>query len=60
MCGRFQASRAPAEVARWFKTIGPPPNLRQRYNAAPSGSQEPAAMAWRQIASRYERSARLR
>ena len=36
MCGRFQASRAPAEVARWFKTAGPLANLRQRYNAAPT------------------------
>jgi putative SOS response-associated peptidase YedK len=23
MCGRFQASRSPAEIARWFKTTGP-------------------------------------
>ncbi len=38
MCGRFQASRAPAEVARWFKTTGPLPNARERYNAAPTQS----------------------
>jgi putative SOS response-associated peptidase YedK len=36
MCGRFQASSAPAELARWFKTTGPLPNVQQRYNAAPS------------------------
>jgi putative SOS response-associated peptidase YedK len=36
MCGRFQASRSAAEVARWFKTTGPLPNLRARYNAAPT------------------------
>jgi len=36
MCGRFQASRSAEEVARWFKTTGPLPNLRQRYNAAPT------------------------
>jgi putative SOS response-associated peptidase YedK len=36
MCGRFQASSSPAELARWFKTTGPSPNVRQRYNAAPT------------------------
>ena len=36
MCGRFQASSSPAELARWFKTTGPVPNMRQRYNAAPT------------------------
>jgi putative SOS response-associated peptidase YedK len=36
MCGRFQASNSPAELARWFKTTGPLPNVRQRYNAAPT------------------------
>jgi putative SOS response-associated peptidase YedK len=36
MCGRFQASRSPAEVARWFKTTGPLPNVQERYNAAPT------------------------
>jgi putative SOS response-associated peptidase YedK len=36
MCGRFQASSSPAELARWFKTTGPIPNMRQRYNAAPT------------------------
>jgi SOS response associated peptidase (SRAP) len=36
MCGRFHASRSAAEVARWFKTSGPLPNLRERYNAAPT------------------------
>jgi putative SOS response-associated peptidase YedK len=36
MCGRFQASSSPAELARWFKTIGPLPNVKQRYNAAPA------------------------
>jgi len=30
MCERFQASRAPAEVARWFMTAGPLPNARER------------------------------
>jgi putative SOS response-associated peptidase YedK len=38
MCGRFQASRSAAEVARWFKTTGPLPNSRERYNAAPTQS----------------------
>jgi putative SOS response-associated peptidase YedK len=38
MCGRFQASRAPMEVPCWFKTAGPPPNSRERYNAAPTQS----------------------
>jgi putative SOS response-associated peptidase YedK len=36
MCGRFQASRSPAEIARWFKTTGPLPNVRRRYIAAPT------------------------
>jgi putative SOS response-associated peptidase YedK len=36
MCGRYQASSSPAELARWFKTTGPGPNLQQRYNAAPT------------------------
>jgi putative SOS response-associated peptidase YedK len=36
MCGRFQASSSPAELARWFKTAGPAPNMLQRYNAAPT------------------------
>jgi putative SOS response-associated peptidase YedK len=36
MCGRFQASRSPAEVARWFNTAGPIPNAPPRYNAAPT------------------------
>src|SRR5260221_4726640 len=36
MCGRFQASSSPAELARWFKASGPVPNMRQRYNAAPT------------------------
>src|ERR1700738_4672668 len=36
MCGRFQASSSPAELARWFKTTGAVPNVRQRYNAAPT------------------------
>jgi putative SOS response-associated peptidase YedK len=38
MCGRFQASRSAAEVARWFKTTGRLPNSRERYNAAPTQS----------------------
>jgi putative SOS response-associated peptidase YedK len=38
MCGRFQASRSPAEIARWFKTTGPLPNAQPRYNAAPTQS----------------------
>jgi putative SOS response-associated peptidase YedK len=36
MCGRFQASSSPAELARWFGTTGPAPNMRQRYNASPT------------------------
>jgi putative SOS response-associated peptidase YedK len=36
MCGRFQASSSPAELGRWFRTTGPVPNMRQRYNAAPT------------------------
>jgi putative SOS response-associated peptidase YedK len=36
MRGRFQASSSPAELARWFKATGPAPNMRQRYNAAPT------------------------
>ncbi len=36
MCGRFQPSSSAAEIARWFKTTGPAPNLQQRYNAAPT------------------------
>jgi putative SOS response-associated peptidase YedK len=36
MCGRFQASSSPAELARWFKTAGPIPNTQPRYNAAPT------------------------
>src|SRR5258707_2139788 len=43
MCGRFQASRPPAEVARWFETTEPVPNLQQRYNAAP-GQQLPIVL----------------
>ena len=35
MCGRFQATTSPAELARWFKTTGPLPNLQPRYNGAP-------------------------
>src|SRR5713101_6172145 len=27
MCGRFQASGSPADVARWFKPTSPLPNL---------------------------------
>jgi putative SOS response-associated peptidase YedK len=33
---KFQANRSAEEVARWFKTTGPLPNLRHRYNAAPT------------------------
>jgi putative SOS response-associated peptidase YedK len=36
MCGRFHASTSPAELARWFKTIGPVPNMQQHYNPAPT------------------------
>jgi putative SOS response-associated peptidase YedK len=36
MCGRFQASSSPAELAHWFKTTGAAPNVRQRFNAAPT------------------------
>jgi putative SOS response-associated peptidase YedK len=36
MCERFQASTSAAELARLFKTTGPLPNLRQRYNASPT------------------------
>jgi putative SOS response-associated peptidase YedK len=35
MCGRFQSTTSPAELARLFKTIGPLPNTTPRYNAAP-------------------------
>jgi putative SOS response-associated peptidase YedK len=35
MCERFQATTSPAEIARLFKTTGPLPNARPRYNAAP-------------------------
>ena len=35
MCGRLQASCSPAELARWFKTTRPVPDVQQRYNAAP-------------------------
>jgi len=38
MCGRFQASTAAEEIARWFKTAGPLPNTQPRYNAAPTQS----------------------
>jgi putative SOS response-associated peptidase YedK len=38
MCGRFQATRPAAEVARVFKTTGPLPNTRAPYNAAPTHS----------------------
>jgi hypothetical protein len=43
MCGRFQASSSPAELARWFKTTGRVPNLQQRYNAAP-GQRPPIVL----------------
>src|SRR5258707_13691344 len=36
MCGRFQSTTSPAELARLFKTIGPLPNTTPRYNAAPT------------------------
>jgi putative SOS response-associated peptidase YedK len=32
----IQARSSPAELARWFNTTGPVPNLQQRYNAAPT------------------------
>jgi putative SOS response-associated peptidase YedK len=38
MCGRYQASTSAEEIARWFKTTGPLPNTRPRYNAAPTDS----------------------
>lgn len=38
MCGRYQPSSSAAEIARWFKTIGPLPNTQPRYNAAPTDS----------------------
>jgi hypothetical protein len=46
MCGRFQASTSAAEVARWFKTSGPLPNLRPtlQRRASVSGSQESATL----------------
>jgi putative SOS response-associated peptidase YedK len=63
MCGRFQASSSPAELARWFNTTGPVPNLQQRYNAAPTqtlpivlrgpetGKRRLAALRWGLIPS---------
>lgn len=47
MCGRFRASSSPAELARWFKTTGPLPNVRQRYN-----------VCWVTIPPVYARAAR--
>lgn len=47
MRGRFQASRSPAEVARWFETSGLPPNVRERYNAAPTPTHAFAAQTCR-------------
>src|SRR5260221_11296995 len=63
MCGRFQASSSPAELARWFNTTGPVPNVQQRYNAAPTqtlpivlrgpetGKRRLAALRWGLIPS---------
>ncbi len=63
MCGRFQASSSPAELARCFNTTGPVPNLQQRYNAAPgqhlpivlrgpeTGKRRLAALRWGLIPS---------
>src|SRR5258708_39015945 len=36
MCGRFQSTTSPAELARLFTTTGPLPNTPPRYNAAPT------------------------
>src|SRR6266478_8273337 len=36
MCGRFLASKSPDEIARWFATRNATPNVRQRYNIAPT------------------------
>jgi putative SOS response-associated peptidase YedK len=36
MCGRFQSTTSPAELARLFTTTGPLPNTTPRYNAAPT------------------------
>jgi putative SOS response-associated peptidase YedK len=38
MCGRFDASRSVDEISRWFKTLGPLPNIQPRWNAAPTQS----------------------
>ena len=34
--GRFLASKSPDEIARWFATRNATPNVRQRYNIAPT------------------------
>jgi putative SOS response-associated peptidase YedK len=36
MCGRFQSTTSPADLARLFTTTGPLPNTTPRYNAAPT------------------------
>ena len=39
MCGRFHQSTAAADIARAFKINGPPPNIRPRWNAAPTAGK---------------------
>src|SRR5690348_15834772 len=36
MCGRYQLSRSPEEIAKWFGTKNPVPNYPARYNIAPT------------------------
>jgi putative SOS response-associated peptidase YedK len=38
MCGRLQITTSAADLARAFGTTNPLPNLRPRYNAAPTQS----------------------
>lgn len=35
MCGRFRQARAPGEVAEFFETVNPLPNLVPSWNIAP-------------------------
>lgn len=36
MCGRYRQSRAPGEVAEYFETVNPLPNLAPSWNIAPT------------------------
>jgi putative SOS response-associated peptidase YedK len=46
MCGRYQPSSSAEEIARWFKTTGPLPNTRPRYNAAPTDAHPVVLRDW--------------